>query len=87
MRSLGAILVFCVLASLIAFVGPVSGQLQAYVTVNPSNVVGTNKLSLGFALTTDWKYWRNRPVMDELVKDANFKLVRLFSSLVEPCMR
>lgn len=83
--EIGAISVFCILISLMTIVGSISGQLQVNVTVNSANTIGTNKLSLGFGLTTDWTYWRNRPIMDQLVKDANFKMVRLFSSLVEPC--
>jgi len=84
-RELCAISIFCIIVSSMAFIGSVSGQLQANVTVNSGNAVGTNKLSLGFVLASDWRTWRDRPAMEQLAKDANFKLVRVYSTLIEPC--
>ncbi len=59
------------------------------VTVNPTQIIGTNNLSLGFMLDHEWNTFRNRPVLQELAEDTNFKLVRIFdwkSSSPDPCV-
>jgi len=58
---------------------------HVYVTVNASKVIGINNLSLGFMLDWEWKIWRDRTVLKQLAKDANFRLIRVFSHRIEPC--
>jgi hypothetical protein len=60
------------------FVGSFSGLSQASVTVNSGNVVGTNKLSLGFQLSSEWKTWSDSSARRELAQNVGFKLVRVF---------
>jgi len=81
--------VFCICLSLILFVRSFNGILQASVTVNAGNVVGTNKLSLGFQLNSDWITWidssneyraRSSSVQRELAQNAGFRLVRVFGT-------
>ena len=63
---------------MILFVGPLIGQPQTSVTVNAGNVVGTNNLTLGFQLNSDWHWWINSSVRRELAQDVGFRLVRVF---------
>ncbi|MGB9841308.1 MAG: hypothetical protein ACPLKZ_01135 [Candidatus Bathyarchaeales archaeon] len=65
--------------------GTISYLPRVDVTVNVNQVIGVNNLSLGFMLDHEWNIWLNRPVLKQLARDANFKLVRLFSHRIEPC--
>ncbi|MEM2144614.1 MAG: hypothetical protein QW279_04585 [Candidatus Jordarchaeaceae archaeon] len=56
------------------------------ITVNPNKVIGFNNLSLGFMLDYEWKTWQERSSLRQLADDANFKLIRLFSIRIEPCI-
>jgi hypothetical protein len=55
------------------------------VSVDSGNTVRTNNLSLGYMLDWDWQQWSASNTQKQLSKDANFKLVRLFSARIEPC--
>ena len=46
--------------------------------VNPTNIVGTNTLSLGFQLDRRVMTWATSETMQEQAEDAGFKLVRFF---------
>lgn len=67
--------------------GSVGAQTQTSVTVDYTKIVGTNRLSLGFALSSDLTYLRDRPVLRQLAEEANFGLVRFFSKSIQPCIR
>ena len=60
---------------------------QIEVTVDSSRVVAVNDFSLGFQLDgRDIRQWRDRSVLRELARDANFKMVRFFEHrLGKPC--
>jgi hypothetical protein len=57
----------------------------AYVTIDPSTSVGANRLSTGFALDSNWRYWLNDADLRELGEDADFGMIRIISSEIEPC--
>jgi hypothetical protein len=80
-RSFAVFSVFCVCLSLMLFVCSFSGPSQASVTVNSGNVVGTNKLSLGFQLGSEWKTWSDSSARRELAQNVCFKLVRVFGDI------
>jgi hypothetical protein len=48
------------------------------VNVNPTQVIGTNHLSLGVMVDYEWKNWLDRSVTADLTQNADFKLIRLF---------
>lgn len=48
------------------------------VFINASQVIGINNLSLGLQLDWEWKAWLDNPIRRQLVKDANFRLIRFF---------
>jgi hypothetical protein len=78
-RSIGVFSVFCICLSLVLFFGPFSGSSEVSVTVNAGKVVGTNNLSLGFQLNSDWKTsWIDRSILRELAQNVGFRLVRIF---------
>jgi hypothetical protein len=62
---------------------------QFQVNIDPSKVIGTNNLSVGFMLDgNDWGLWLSNVTFRNLAKDANFKLVRFFdfkSTSAKPC--
>lgn len=82
-----AIFILVLLAVPMVFVKPVLGASEIDITVNPSVVIGNNKLSLGAMLDWEWKSWRDSSTQRQLTIDANVKLVRLFSVRNEPCTR
>ena len=55
------------------------------VNVNESKVISTNNLSLAFALGYDWRLWRDSSAMSQLTTNADFKLIHIYSTLLEPC--
>jgi len=67
--------------------GLISYGQQTYVTVDSTSVTSVNALSLGFQLDGyDIRRFRDRSVLRELARDANFKLVRFFHHrLGDPC--
>ena len=84
-RQLCVALLLLAFVSSSLFVGSVWGASEIYVRVDSTRITANNKLSLGFALGPDWKYWRDSATLRQLAEDANFKLVRFFSVRVEPC--
>lgn len=58
---------------------------QVNIFVDNVTVVGTNKLSTGFVVDPSWLTNQNDSFKIGLTKSAGFKLVRVFSNLVEPC--
>jgi len=54
------------------------------VTVNFANVIGTNYFQIGTMPDLEWRTWHDRPVLQQLTKDANFKLIRMFSHRFQP---
>jgi len=58
------------------------------ITVNSSKTVAINNFSEGFQLEGQDVYiWQERSAMKQLTVDANFKLVRIWSNIIEPCTR
>ena len=82
-----ATLLLLVSVSSIVLVGSVRGASQIDVTVDSGRIIGNNKLSLGFMLDWEWNTWRYSSVQRQLAKDADFKLVRLYSVRLNPCTR
>jgi aryl carrier-like protein len=78
------ILLLCLSMTQIAFVFAASA---ANVTINPTQIIGANKFSTGFALGNDWRTWRDNPSMIQLTQAGDFSMVRIISSLLEPCTR
>ena len=77
---------FLLLASMFMSLGFAATPIQ--VTINSSSMIGVNNFSLGFHLDgPDMRIWRDRSVLRSLARDANFKLVRIHSHLMEPCTR
>lgn len=58
--------------------GMVDYPLQIYVTVDSSDVIAVNNLSLGFMLDWEWKTWLDRSALRQLAQNANFRLIRFF---------
>ena len=59
--------------------GSISYWPSVDIVINISKVIGVNNLSLGFQC--DWERWHHlidRPIMQNLASEANFKLVRIF---------
>ena len=56
------------------------------VSVDEDITIGKNNLSLGYMLHNEWSDWRDRAVLRELSSQADFKLIRLFSHKIEPCV-
>jgi hypothetical protein len=60
-----------------------------YILVDADNIIGTNRLSLGFQLDgRDINSWRTSTTLQNLAKEANFKIVRFFPqrlSTGDPC--
>ena len=59
--------------------------LQVNVTVNSGSKIGTNYFSPGFVLDFEWKFWRDNTISRQLSADANFDIMRICSSRIEPC--
>ncbi len=88
MVKVSSVIILCLLfASVITAIRPALGDSQVYVTVNPGMQIDSNDLSLGFMLDWEWESWQESSQQRQLAKDANFKLVRLFSNRIEPCTR
>ena len=87
MRLIHLILLIVILTSPIFLVWIVKAQSQVIITINSSNIIAKNKLSIGFNLAGEWSMYCNVPEMNQLAKYANFKLIRIFSHYVEPCSR
>jgi hypothetical protein len=58
---------------------------QVNITANTNTIIGTNNLSLGFTLGSDWKSWCNDANRTQLAQDARFKVIRFGSIGIEPC--
>jgi hypothetical protein len=54
------------------------GAQQFQVAIDPSKIIGTNNFSLGFMTDWSWPTFVSDNARRQLVKDANFKLVRVF---------
>jgi uncharacterized repeat protein (TIGR02543 family) len=48
-----------------------------FVTVDKDDVIGTNRMSIGFQLDFEWNSWRTRLAQRTLSSDAGFKLIRI----------
>ena len=59
-----------------------TGKITHYpgvdVTINPTQIIGTNNLSLGFMVDFEWKKWLDSSVMRDLTQDGGFRLIRVF---------
>ena len=78
-------------ASSISATGMITYWPRVDITVNVSNVIGVNNLSLGSNLDWQWKLFKDRLVLRQLAKDAGFKLIRVFdfrstSPRLMPCI-
>ena len=81
----------------IAARGSISYSPSIELIVNASNIIGTNKLSLGVQLSYgSLGFFQTSPQLRQLAKDANIKLVRIFDILTSnkiwiptlmPCIR
>jgi hypothetical protein len=57
------------------------------VTINVSHVIGINNLSLGFMMGgVESKCWCDSSILRGLANDVSFKLVRLLSHTIDPCI-
>jgi hypothetical protein len=63
----------------------VSAATPSNLTIDPGSIVGTNRLSTGFALDSNWRYWRSNSDLRELGEEADFSMVRIVSNSIEPC--
>lgn len=82
------LIVLLVAESLLPLLSTSSVNAATYVNVNPSNVIGTNKYQTGFQLDgPDLYYWRTRSALREPAYDANFGLVRMWDTQIQPCTR
>jgi hypothetical protein len=64
-------------------IGSVSAASQVNVTVGSAQT-GSNNLSLGYCISGESAYL-NEPTLRQLAVNANFKLVRIISTDIEPC--
>jgi len=78
-----AIFLLAIISSSVVLVGPVWAT-PIDVTVNSDKTIGTNRFSLGTMPGDEWRTWRDRPVLQQLTKDANFGLIRMFSNRFQP---
>lgn len=84
----GSMIFLTVVAQQSFYAGVSTGSVNYWprvdITIDPDKLIGVNNLSLGFMLGSDWKSWHDSSILRGLARDANFKLVRLFSHSVEP---
>jgi hypothetical protein len=87
-RVLPILLALSTIFALVQFPRPSFALTPIEVAVDVNEVVGTNLFSSGFHLDgPDVTIWRDRSALRNLAQQANFKYVRVFSRIVEPCSR
>lgn len=78
-------LVVCIICST-QLISRGSASTPIQIAVNSSKTIGTNNFSRGFQLEgQDLYIWQQQSPLKQLAIDANFKLVRIWSYIIEPC--
>jgi len=75
-------------SSIIASRGAVLSAPRIDIVLDKDNIIGTNKLSIGFMLDNEWKRWRDVPTLTGLARNTSSKLIRIFdwkSTSPDPC--
>jgi hypothetical protein len=57
------------------------------ITINTGKTLTTNQFSLGFSMANEWRTWSSSSTEQQLARNGNFKMIHVYSWLVEPCTR
>ena len=58
---------------------------EIYASVDSNLVIDNDTFTLGIQFDWESTIWRNRPILQEMTRNANIKLIRIWSSEPEPC--
>ncbi len=87
-NSIYSILVILLFSEAILPIVISPANAAVYVNVDSTKFIGTNKYSTGFQIDgPDLYYWRTRSDLRAPAYDANFGLVRMWDTQIQPCTR